>query len=385
MGSLPVRWYPIRATVTAVSPPQDQPPNQPGSRQTSQLGKSATNPFGPPKAVQPAAGTGTFVESTGLQLKGERVETLQTMGRSTTVLGKRMELMHRACVESGVGVPGVGALQYQHPLTASSGDTLDYLVDLLADTPRWSRAVQIAVFRWEDARKDVAKNDMIDPPIAQLRLKLYHLHNLHVEFADEAVLRQLFPPPPATTVTTPPPPAPKPMAAAPLGAGDRLEAGGGTAGATGIGLRGQAKPDPAAAQRKLAMVHGLLVKLSPGMVMVDMVLAMVDRQRAFTMSELLLPAPRLARMVSLGLTNEPGLVQTLRDARVAFDALAAAFGKARQSGDPRGLDELAFPLSGLSQKLQGHPLTKDLFPPDYKRLFPQGLPKRGGGGGGLAA
>jgi len=364
--------------------PSDQPPNQPGSRQTSQLGRPGTNPFGPPKPAQPGA-PGAFTESTGLQLQGERREVLGTIGRSTTVLGKRMELLHRACVESGVGVPGVGAFAYQHPLAASSGDTLDYLIDLLVETPRWSRAVQVAVFRWEDARKDVAKADMIDPPIAQLRLKLYHLHNLHVDFADEAVLRQLFPPPPSTVVATPPAAPARPPTTAPMAGGDRLETGPRAGATTGIGLRGEPKPDPQAAQRKLVLAQGLLQKLAPGMALVDMVLAMVDRQRTFSMTELLQPAPRLARMISLALSTEPGIVQQLRAARQAFDLLAAGFHKARQTGDPRGLEELALPLSGLSQALAGHPLTKELFPPDYKRLFPQGLPPRGGGGGGWAA
>lgn len=372
-----------------MSPTPDQPNNQPPARQTSQLGRPGTNPFGPPRPPVQPAHPGAFVESTGLQLQGERKDVLATMGRSTSVLGKRMELLHRACVESGVGVPGVGAFPYQHPLTPSSGDTLDYLVDLLVDAPRWSRSVQIAVFRWEDARKDVTKADMIDPPIAQLRLKLYHLHNLHVDFTDETVLRQLFPPPPSTVVATPSAPAARPTGAVgPLGEGDRLVSGPRplTASPTsGLGLGG-VKPDPAAAQRKLALAHGLLVRLAPGMALVDLVVAMVDRKRSFSMTELLLPAPRLARMVALGLSAEPpAAVQQLRDARAAFDALAAAFNKARQSGDPRGLDELAFPLSSLSQTLAGHPLTKELFPPDYKRLFPQGLPKGGGGGGWAAA
>jgi hypothetical protein len=364
--------------------PADQPPNQPTSRQTSQLGWPGTAPLGPPNPDQPAA-TGAFTESTGLQLLRERREVLGTIGRSTINLGKRMELLHRACVASGVGVPGVGAFSYQHPLTPSSGETLNYLIDLLIDTPYWSRAMQVAVFRWEDARNDVAKADMIDPPIAQLRLKLYHLHNLHTDFAEEAVLRQLFPPPPSTVVDTPRAAPARPRHTRALTEGDRLETSSRGSAASGFGQAWQSKPDPDSAPRKLALAQGLLQKLEPGMALVDMVLAMIDRQRAFSMADLLQPAPRLARMVALALIIEPGIVQQLRDARAAFGQLEQGLQVARQSGDPRGLDELAFPLSGLSQALAGHPLTKELFPPDYKRLFPQGLPRNGGGGGWVAA
>lgn len=243
----------------------------------------------------------------------------------------RVELMVRACNGAKVPLPGVDeAPELRHAITPTGAAVIRYLTHRLPSAGELTRRVQVAIFRFLDARSAVklaatvlALRQVRAGLPEALRGKAYYLAHFGETFADEQVLSQLFPraKPTPTRPTAPPPPA-----------------------------RPAAPPAPdLEAQR--AQARRLLESLAPWVALLAPLL------RGQQLGGLLDPATRHTRTLRLGLHLSSDARELAGALVAAHEALAALI---ERGNDPAAWKEGAFQLSERAAALQAHPLLRDV-------------------------
>lgn len=284
----------------------------------------------------------------------ERDLLLAVAHRILGMLEPRVELLHRACADAELAVPGVGGMLYVHTISANATRIVEHLSRVIALEPRWARTIQIAIYRFVACQEAVRAlealaNQAVPQPelLDTLRQHLYMLQNFHADFVGETVLSQLFPPPRKVAVgggkptAAPTPPAPSPVD-----------------------------------EQALKRAAELVASLRPAMVIARLVLSGLERRGTIGLKDLFEPTSRAARVIVLGLaggtvSHEP----FLRAAIAAFDDLTATIDAAATTPPPDEWEELAYQLADFRLTCQKTLWLRDLFPDDYRRLFPGGMPQ----------
>lgn len=247
-----------------------------------------------------------------------------------------MEWLHQSCIRAKLPLSGVPDLRPVHPVTPQGEELIGYCFGAFRAKPLLAQTVQVAVFRFYDARKalraaQVAADEASAQPqhVEQLRLKTYYLVNYHAEFRGDPMLASHFPGP--KTV----------QAGVPLTNVQRLKQ----------------KLQREGAFNKAEI---MLAELAKPIAAIRQVLEQKARG-GLGLRDLMVPEQRRIRILIIGLGQDEEALQLLRDGVKAYDALKAGLAAARKSGDPGALADLAFPLAGLAPACQKHPLLASLF------------------------
>lgn len=297
-----------------------------------------------------------------LALRQQTEEILEKSRASLETLQPRIELLMRACQNARLPVPGVGAIEFQHPLSPKGEQIVAYLMGTFAAKPEVAKEVQVAAYRYYEAGRMVASvqaaldsSALQQPMLEELRLKLFYLSRFHEVFKSDRVLTQLFPPP--QTVT---PGEAAAKSAQALSTVERLK------------------------QKKLRedilrKAEILQASLAPKMETLAATLDLVEKGGALDIKALITGSSRTARLLALGIGTSPQLVGQLKEAKTLFEQLGKQLEEAKkEGGDYNPLKETIYPLSKLAITCRAHPMMRDLFPATDEGLFPdESTPIRG--------
>lgn len=282
-----------------------------------------------------------------------QVEALLAKGEATLKgLEPRIEFLMRACQAVSLPLPGVELNGFKHPLSPKGEQIIQYMSGVLTTNQALARQVQVVTFRYQEAVKasemaaSALQQDILRPDLLEdLKLKLFYMSRVHEEFKGDPVLKQVFPPP--QTVTGPG--AGKP--GAPMSTVDRLKA-------------------KQARQALLTKAEVLANNLAPKIEIVRMALENLE-QKGLNLGAFFTPETRQARMVAMGISTKPELVDQLKQTHALFLKLQEALPEARKpDSDLEPLKAIIQPLSQLAVSCQKHAVLKDLFPLGEKELFP---------------
>lgn len=304
------------------------------------------------------SGTRPLVDRAALRAN---TEAMITKGRqSLTNLEPRIELLMRSCLSADLAMPGVEVGDFKHPLSPKGEQIVAYLVSAYRQSAAIARSVQVAVFRFQDAAKTtdraeaaLAENTLQPALLEELKLKLFYLTRYHEEFKADRVLSQLFPAPQTAALPQ------KPGGTGQLSTVERLKA----------------------KQAQQALLHKaelLASRLAPKMEIIVLTLEMLDKPQGLNMGSLFTPTTRQARLISMGISTNPTLIEQLRETRALFAKLQELLPEARKTGEIDALKETIFPLSKLALTLRGHAMLKELFPLGEQDLFPPEKTPSGG-------
>lgn len=251
---------------------------------------------------------------------------------SREVIGRvepHIELLLRACEASRIVVPGVGQEPYRHAPPPNALALLKHLVALLGRRTELVREIQIAIFRFYDARAALAALEAAAQPsvdgLAELRRKVFYLTHYYGSLRGDPVLDQMFPPPETRQVGS------APLAPLPPAAAGRSEAAG----------------------RKLEAA--LLLERTSGWVpLLELALEAVN-DPARMMKLVLARDLKPARLLLLRLQGAPDAHALAREVLASWHALDAAL-----RDEAAALATVAEGHADLSQRCLAHPLLGDL-------------------------
>jgi hypothetical protein len=259
----------------------------------------------------------------------------------TRLVEAPMEWLHQAAIRAKLPLPGVPDLAPRHALTPQAEELIAYLFGTFRTDPMLAQVVQVAVFRFYDARKALraAQSALDDGRPSEegaeaLRLRVYYLVNFHADFARDPLLAKLFPGPKTLAASAP---------EAPLTNVQRLK----------IKLVRES-----ALNKAEVMVHELKLKIQA----MRQVLDLIDHPSGTLIRDLMNAELRRVRILSMGLKSDEAAIATLRAAITQYAALAEGLAKARRGGETEALEALARPLASLASTCRAHPLLATLFP-----------------------
>lgn len=272
-------------------------------------------------------------------------ELVQRAEEQLEKLAERVELLERACRDAGLPLPGVEARPPRFALTPTSQQVLAYMVPQLQRDERLARAVQVAVYRFQEVARAVCwRMERTHAPvdIEVLRRHVFYLTNLSAEFRSDAVLAVIFPPPD---------PAQAHAAMAAL--------------------------QPAEARRPTTVRKEVVDKaseqvqrLEPKFWVVEKALASVEQGLGHHMQDFFSPQGRQAKVLALALMGDGPILARLRATCAQYQAMVALLPKL--SSGEAGLDDmrpLVLALGRLGLTYQDHPLLAELFgAPPTQRL-----------------
>ncbi|MDB5098927.1 MAG: hypothetical protein JWM80_3348 [Cyanobacteria bacterium RYN_339] len=271
------------------------------------------------------------------KLYADLAATIERAGTVIRQVEPTMEWLHQCCIRAKLPLSGVPDLLPSHPVTPQGEELITYCFTAFRANPMLSQTVQIAVFRFYDARKalregQVAADTMTAQPphVEQLRLKTYFLVNYHAEFRADAMLSRAFPSPRTA------------QPAVPLTNVQRLK-------------------QKLVREGSFNKAEIMLDELKGPLASIRQVLETVEKPSGMGFRELMMPEMRRIRIMVIGLKTDEEALSLLRDAVRQYDALKAGLAIARKSGDPAQLADLAFPLAGLAPACLKHPLLATLF------------------------
>lgn len=283
-------------------------------------------------------------------LKAQTADILEKSRSSLETLQPRIELLMRACLNARLQVPGVGEVEFKHPLSPKGEQIVAYLMGTFAARPEVAKEVQVATFRYYEAARQVAAvqaaldvDQLRQQMLEELKLKLFYLSRFHEVFKADRVLTQLFPPP--QTITP--------------GQGDDKK--------QSTVERLKQKKLREDVLRKAEILHA---SLAPKMEQLNQTLDMVDRGAALDIKALITGSTRSIRLMALGIGTSPQLIEQLREAKRLFEQLGAQLEEAKAGGEVAPLKETIYPLSRLAITCRAHPMLKELFPATDEGLFP---------------
>jgi hypothetical protein len=237
-----------------------------------------------------------------------------------------IELLLRACEAARIGIPGVGQEPYRHAPPPNAISLLKHLIAVLERRPELVREIQIAVFRFYDAR---ATQEAIAPPVradqlADLRRKVFYLTHYYSTLRGDPVLDQMFPPPQGRMGTAPLAPVSVAHAERSQTAGRKLEAA------------------------------VLLERTAGWLPLLQLALEAVD-DPARMMKLVLARDLKPARLLLLRMQGAPDAQALAREVLASWQALDVAL-----SNDSDGLDATAQRHAETSSRCLAHPLLGDL-------------------------
>ena len=256
-------------------------------------------------------------------------------------LEPHVELLHNAALHARLPLPGVPAITYRHPPGPRAEEATHYMLGAFKANPALRQRVQIAVFRFYEARGALLEAEgllagpqgLAPDTVEDLRRKLYHLFHFHAAFAGEPLLSKLFPGPRTTTTT-----------AAPM--------------LTNV----QRLKQKLARENAIQRVEELLKELAPVLKRAALVVEAFDHPRVPGLDELLVPHMRHARLMAIRLAHarERAAVDMLRAAIAAAPGARQALEKARRGGDHTPLEAATAPLATMAFQCRQHPLLAEL-------------------------
>ncbi len=283
-------------------------------------------------------------------LRDQTRDILEKSRASLETLQPRIELLMRACLNARLQVPGVGEVEFRHPLSPKGEQIVSYLMGTFAARPEVAKEVQVATFRYYEAARQVEAvqaaldvDQLRQQMLEELKLKLFYLSRFHEVFKADRVLTQLFPPPQTVTVG--------PGEDKKLSTVERLKQ----------------KKLREEVLRKAEILHG---SLAPKMDQLNTTLDMIDKGGAIDIKALITGSTRAVRLIALGIGTSPQLVGHLREAKRMFELLAQQLEEAKGGGEVAPLKETIYPLSRLAITCRAHPMLKELFPASDEGLFP---------------
>ena len=288
------------------------------------------------------------MHSTPRPQAGAALGVIEQLHKAIETYGSRMELLHRACRSAELTMPGVGAVEYIHPLAPAGEKALGYLGQKLRADPGLARAVQVALFRYHEARREAEASanrlttaaGLDEAGVAALRQKIYYLTHMFLGFSGDALLAQLFPAPDAVRTS------PEVIA--------RARAATAT---TDFLARQQARDEQLARARRLA------ANLAPRLERVRAVLAALARPVVTNVKELMDPAARAARLAALSVAHDAAARALLEEAIRACEALDEAIRQADATGDVAPLAQATLVPGQLAARFARVPMLADVFPP----------------------
>lgn len=298
-------------------------------------------------------------------LRAQTEDILEKSRSSLETLQPRIELLMRACQNARLPVPGVGQVEFNHPLSPKGEQIVSYLMGTFASRPEVAKEVQVAAYRYYEAGRMVASvqaaldtEQLQQQMLEELRLKLFYLSRFHEVFKADRVLTQLFPPP--QTVA---PGMAAAKSAQALSTVERLK---------------QKK----IREEILRKAEILQASLGPKMETLTQTLDLVEKGGALDIKALITGSSRTARLLALGIGTSPQLIDQLREAKALYAKLGQQLTEAKKDdGDVNPLKETIYPLSKLAITCRAHPMLRDLFPASDEGLFPEeSTPIRGTGG-----
>lgn len=284
-------------------------------------------------------------------LREQTRDILEKSRASLETLQPRIELLMRACMNARIQVPGVGEVEFKHPLSPKGEQIVAYLMGTFAARPEVAKEVQVATFRYYEAARQVDAvqaalevDQLRQQMLEELKLKLFYLSRFHEVFKSDRVLTQLFPPP--QTVTT---------------------ASGETKQMSTVERLKQKKLREEVL-RKAEILHG---SLAPKMEQLNLTIDMIDKGGALDIKALITGSTRAVRLIALGIGTSPQLVEQLREAKRMYEQLGQQLEEAKAGGEVAPLRETIYPLSRLAVTCRAHPMLKELFPASDEGLFPE--------------
>ncbi|MDB5097528.1 MAG: hypothetical protein JWM80_1949 [Cyanobacteria bacterium RYN_339] len=223
----------------------------------------------------------------------ELAEELQRGREAIAQLGPRVEYLYAGATAAGGTIPGVSGFDPVPPPFPGGKALVWSIAARLSSHPPLMRAVQVAVFRFEDYRRalDAATRAVAAPPeglLEDLRRRAYLAFGLAEAFQDEPTLAQLFPPPQKAVPAPPAPPA--------------------------------APPEDLALNRARA----LLARIGGCLDGINQVLALIAAPSAPRIGELLSAEARGRRALAVRIAATPASLETLRGVRAGHDVLGRA-------------------------------------------------------------
>jgi len=287
-------------------------------------------------------------------LRAQTEDILEKSRASLETLQPRIELLMRACNNARLPVPGVGQVDFNHPLSPKGEQIVAYLMGTFASKPEVAKEVQVAVYRYYEAHRLVAsvqaalESGVLEQQmLEELRLKLFYLSRFHEVFKGDRVLTQLFPPPQTVSAA---------------------DAAAKSAQALSTVERLKQKKLREDVLRKAEILHA---SLAPKMQTLAQTLELVEKGGALDIKALITGSSRTARLLALGIGTSPQLVSQLREAKALFEQLGTQLEEAKkENGDVSPLKETIYPLSKLAITCRAHPMLRDLFPATDEGLFP---------------
>ena len=283
-------------------------------------------------------------------LKAQTAEILEKSRASLETLQPRIELLMRACLNARLQVPGVGEVEFKHPLSPKGEQIVAYLMGTFAARPEVSKEVQVATFRYYEAARQVEAvqaaldvDQLRQQMLEELKLKLFYLSRFHEVFKSDRVLTQLFPPP--QTVTA--------------GQGEEKK--------LSTVERLKQKKLREEVLRKAEILQG---SLAPKMDQLNATIDMVEKGGALDIKALITGSTRAIRLLALGIGTSPQLIEQLKEAKRMYELLGQQLEEAKGGGEVAPLKETIYPLSRLAMTCRANPMLKELFPATDEGLFP---------------
>lgn len=264
-------------------------------------------------------------------------EVLSKLRATIAALEPSVELLHQACRQAALRIPGVGDVTAKHPLPPKGYAAIEYLVQVVQRGPALARAAQIAIYRFYDAvelASAITEPGLSEPGLAeQLRLKLYYLLHFHVDFKADPVLSQLFPGP---QTVAPPPPA--------------------------------ARVSPVERQKRLQLLESAIEKAETvyfryesGLELAGRALEAIEKP-PLPLKGIFSPEARQIRLIATGARQDAAVRALLEEAVAAFTGLGTAIYEAREAQDPDRLEAATFAVVRFGQQAAAHPLLRGLVP-----------------------
>ncbi|MEB3197853.1 MAG: hypothetical protein VKP62_11690 [Candidatus Sericytochromatia bacterium] len=286
--------------------------------------------------------------------------TVARVGKHIHVLEQRVELLVHSVQSAGLPIPGVENWAFKHAVSPQGKKIIAYLEKLVVVNASVAQQIQVAIFRFHEARQAVTdarvqmREGVAGPhTLEEVKRKFYPLTNLHVEFRQDSLLAQMFPPPEA---------APSPQARAATGhlqaRGTQLLSGGDAA------LRHQQLR-----QATLQQGEQVLRYLAPGM---EALKRTVDMQRpaiGAALLDIFSTQSRRERLLAQRLKDDPRAAQLAGSAVELYGHLRDQVTDVRKGGKFEPLAEQMEYLANLLGVWHQHPVLREFFPKLDRELF----------------